>query len=117
MLQVLEDVQLTVPGAPSMLLSDVAEYSTLAFLAAFEFEEPPLPGQTPDRKRPLKKVSYIALSKKTMPMLVQLFMKFKQEKDIYVDGTLERVCAVRSDILLQLLRRTHSFLDRLSRFP
>ena len=42
----------------------------------------------------MKRVSYIALSKKTMPMLVELYMKFKDEKDIYVDGTLERLCAV-----------------------
>ena len=90
----MESLQLTVPGAPSLLLSDVAEYSTLAFLAAFEYDEPPLPGMTPDKKRPSKKVTYIALSKKTMPMLVSLYGRFKDEKDVYSDGTLERVFAV-----------------------
>ena len=79
----IEDIQLTVSGSPSLVLSDVAEYSTLAFLAAFDYEEPPLPGQSADKKRPLKRVSYIALSKKTMPMLVELYPRFKDEKDIY----------------------------------
>lgn len=50
---------------------------------------------TPDKKRPLKRVTYIALSKKTIPMLLTLYSRFKLEQDIYSDGTLERVFAVR----------------------
>ncbi|KAG8906680.1 hypothetical protein FRB99_006381 [Tulasnella sp. 403] len=95
-LSVVEVIQLNVTGAPSLVLGDVAQYSTLAFLAAFDYEVAPLPGMSPDKKRQLKRVTYIALAKRTMPMLVQLYAKFKDEKDIYVDGTLERVFAAFS---------------------
>lgn len=39
--------------------------------------------------KPQKRVSYIALSKKAMPQLVDLFLKFKANPEIYVNGTLE----------------------------
>ncbi|KAG9017683.1 hypothetical protein FRB90_000273 [Tulasnella sp. 427] len=90
-LEAIAGVQLSVPGSPSALISDVAEYSTLAFLAAFEYEEQSLPGMAADRKRPTKRVTYIALAKKTMPMLLELYMRFKDVKDIYEDGTIETV--------------------------
>ncbi|KAG8975493.1 hypothetical protein FRC05_005562 [Tulasnella sp. 425] len=90
-LDAIEKIQLSVPGAPSALISDVAEYSTLAFLAAFDYEEPPLPGMAADRKRPTKRVTYIALAKQTMPRLLQLYLRFKNVKDIYEDGTIESV--------------------------
>lgn len=44
--------------------------------------------------KPQKRVSYIALSKKAMPQLVDLFLRFKTNPEIYVNGTLEAVLSV-----------------------
>ncbi|KAG8863454.1 hypothetical protein FRB96_008194 [Tulasnella sp. 330] len=85
----IQSMQFDITGAPSILLFDIAEYMTLAFLAAFDFEEPPLSGQTPEKPRPTKHVSYIALSKMCMPLLAGLFSKYKDVTEIYADGTVE----------------------------
>ncbi|KAG9008257.1 hypothetical protein FRB94_013617 [Tulasnella sp. JGI-2019a] len=87
----IQNMQFDITGAPSVLLFDIAEYTTLAFLAAFDFEEPPLPGQAPDKQRQTKHVSYIALSKMCMPLLARLFSKYKGVTDIYADGTVESI--------------------------
>lgn len=74
------------PGVPSLILRDLSEYATLPFMAAFD-----APSQTTKSQ---KRVSYIALSKKTTPQLVDLFLKFKTNPEIYVNGTLEAVLSV-----------------------
>lgn len=45
---------------------------------------------------PKKRVSYIALSKKCMPLLVELYLRFKDEPEIYVNGTLESILSAYS---------------------
>lgn len=90
----IESMQFDIAGAPSILLFDIAEYMTLAFLAAFDFEEPPLPGQAPDKPRPAKHVSYIAVSKMCMPLLAGLFSKYQDVTEIYADGTVESIFSV-----------------------
>ncbi|KAG7085465.1 hypothetical protein E1B28_003026 [Marasmius oreades] len=83
-------IDLSLQGSPSLVLKDLSEFTTLPFLAAFDV--PQLPGsQTPKRR-----VTYIALAKKTMPLLVELVVKFKGSVDIYVDGTVESVLAAYS---------------------
>ena len=74
------------PGVPSLILRDLSEYATLPFIAAFDV---PSSGA-----KPQKHVSYIALSKKTMPQLVDLFLTFKENPEIYADGTLEVMLSV-----------------------
>ena len=83
-----------------MILRDLSEYSTLPFLAAFDVPEPPLPqsSSTQQKSRTQKRVTYIALSKKTMPQLVELFLRFKEHVDIYLDGTIEAIFAVCPDL-------------------
>ncbi|KAF7329520.1 Protein MON2 [Mycena kentingensis (nom. inval.)] len=66
-----------------LIISDLAEYATLAFLAAFDAPANPRTG-TPQRR-----VTYIALCKKVMPTLVSLFLEFRERVEIYADGTLE----------------------------
>ncbi|KAK1219528.1 Endocytosis and vacuole integrity protein [Marasmius sp. AFHP31] len=83
-------IDLSTPGSPSMVLKDLAEFTTLPFLAAFDV--PQLPGS----QTPKKKVTYIALAKKTMPLLVDLVVRFKDSVDIYVDGTIESVLTAYS---------------------
>ena len=74
------------PGVPSLILRDLSEYATLPFMAAFDV---PSTGT-----KPQKRVSYIALSKKAMPQLVDLFLKYKENPEIYVNGTLEAILSV-----------------------
>jgi hypothetical protein len=84
-------IDLSVPGSPSLVMKDLSEYATLAFLAAFDVQPQPN-SHTP--QTPQKRVTYIALSKKVMPKLVELFMRFKQSPEIYSDGTVEAVLSV-----------------------
>ncbi|KAF9484605.1 hypothetical protein BDN70DRAFT_825412 [Pholiota conissans] len=87
------DIDLVVPGSPSLVMRDLADYTTLPFLAAFDVQIHP---KTPQPQTVQKRVSYIALSKKTMPMLVELFLKFKNSLEIYTDGTLEAILSAYS---------------------
>lgn len=83
---VIQDIDMASPGVPSLILRDLSEYVTLPFMAAFDV--PSLSAKSP------KRVSYIALSKKTMPQLVDLFLRFKANPEIYVNGTLEAILSV-----------------------
>ncbi|KAG6888448.1 hypothetical protein C0992_008477 [Termitomyces sp. T32_za158] len=89
-METVEDIDLSVPGSPSLILRDLSEYATLPFLAAFDVPS------APKSQTPQKRITYIALSKKTLPMLVDLFMRFKLEPTIYVDGTLEALLSAYS---------------------
>jgi hypothetical protein len=83
---VIQDIDMTSPGVPSLILRDLSEYATLPFMAAFDVPS--------SDSKPQKRVSYIALSKKTMPQLVDLFLKFKASPEIYTNGTLEVILSV-----------------------
>jgi hypothetical protein len=88
-------VDLSAESSPSLVMSDLSEFTTLPFLAAFDVI--PLPTAHADNlptKVAPKRVTYIALSKKTMPTLVDLYMQFKDKAEIYIDGTLESVLSV-----------------------
>ena len=82
------DIDLSIPGSSSLVIRDLSEYATLPFLAAFDVQSGPKPQSPP------KRITYIALSKKTMPMLVDLFLRFKDNVGIYLDGTVESVLSV-----------------------
>lgn len=86
------DIDLNVPGSPSLVMRDLSDYATLPFLAAVDVQPHP---RTQQPQTPQKRITYIALSKRTMPMLVELFLKFKTNVDVYVDRTLESVLSVR----------------------
>ena len=86
------DIDLEVPGSPSLVMRDLSDYATLPFLAAVDVQPHP---RTQQPQTPQKRITYIALSKRTMPMLVELFLKFKTNVDVYVDRTLESVLSVR----------------------
>jgi hypothetical protein len=84
-MEIVNDFDLSAPGAPSLILRDLSEYATLPFLAAFD---------VPSSTTTMKRVTYIALAKKTMPQLVDLFLRFKGQTEIYINGTLESVLSV-----------------------
>ncbi|KAF8656137.1 hypothetical protein AX16_002739 [Volvariella volvacea WC 439] len=86
----INSIDLSLPGSPSLVMRDLSEFATLPFIAAFDVQ--PQPGS----HTPQKRVTYIAIAKKTMPMLVELFLKFKDQADIYVDGTVEAIVSAYS---------------------
>lgn len=81
-------IDLSAPGAPSLILRDLSEFTTLPFLAAFD-----VPAD-PKSQTPAKRITYIALAKKTMPKLVELCLQFKDRIELYTEGTLEAVLSV-----------------------
>ena len=94
MLDTIQDIDLTSPGAPSLVLRDLSEYVTLPFIAAFDVPEPAATGRTVRSKTPQKRVTYIGLSRQTMPQLVDLFLAFKDDTNVYNDGTIEAILSV-----------------------
>lgn len=86
-LEVIAVINLEVPGAASAVLSDLSEYLTLAFVAAFDSE-------TDGGRTRSQRISYIALSKETMPHVLYLFQKYKDDASIYEQGAVERMLAV-----------------------
>ena len=95
----IDDIDLAVTGVSSLILRDLSEYITLPFLAAFDVPDTATNGSTSRSNRPpQKRVTYIALSKKTMPQVVKLFLSFKEDPAIYNDGTIEAILAVRCQL-------------------
>ncbi|KAH8105097.1 hypothetical protein BXZ70DRAFT_887449 [Cristinia sonorae] len=96
----IDGIDLSGDGVPSLILRDLSEYATLAFVAAFDVPSDPIPAQAGAGKQTSrgsgKRVSYIAISKRTMPLLVELFLKFKDQAAIFVDGTVEAICSAYS---------------------
>ncbi|KAJ7187153.1 hypothetical protein C8R46DRAFT_1172029 [Mycena filopes] len=89
-LDTIVDIDLAAPGCPSLVMRDLSEFATLPFLAAFDVPA------NPKTQTPPKRITYIALTKKTMPMLMDLFLRFKEREEIYVDGTIEAVLSAYS---------------------
>ena len=92
----IQDIDLSSSGAPCLILRDLSEYVTLPFLAAFDVAEPvsATATQATRSRGPQKRVTYIGLSKLTMPRLVELFLSFKDDSDIFNDGTVEAILSV-----------------------
>jgi hypothetical protein len=90
---VYDSVDMLVPGSPSLILSDFSHFVTLPFVAAYDLNQIPTPSQV-DGKPMLKKVTYIAICKRVMPVLAHLYNRFKASADIYADGTVDAILAV-----------------------
>lgn len=88
-METIASIDLSASGSPSVIMRDLSEYSTLPFLASFDI---PTDAKT---QTPPKRITYVALAKKTMPLLVEHFLRFKDRTEIYADGTLEAVLSVR----------------------
>ncbi|KAF9222197.1 hypothetical protein BS17DRAFT_195192 [Gyrodon lividus] len=89
------DVDLSGSDVPSLVMRDLSEFSTLPFLAGFHTHpmQVSAPGSpvTPVSTSTRKHITYVGLSKKTMPSLVELYLQFKDRAEIYENGTLEAV--------------------------
>jgi protein MON2 len=86
-------ISFSIPSSPSLVLSDLSSYATLPFLAAFDVQGHSPPAESSSHQTP-KRVTYTALAKKTMPMLVDLYLEYKDSQEIYADGTMEAVLSV-----------------------
>jgi hypothetical protein len=94
-------IELKEAGVPSYILRDLSEYATLAFIASFDVPrargqqstELPTATQSPTTMTtPLRKrITYIALAKMCMPKLAELFLRFRERDEIFVDGSVEAV--------------------------
>ncbi|KAI1793675.1 hypothetical protein LXA43DRAFT_971708 [Ganoderma leucocontextum] len=94
-----DSIELTARGVISLVLRDLSEYATLPFLAAFDIQPALFSGLPSASKVPrstVNRVTYIALSKKTLPLLVDLYLRFKSDASIYADGTIETLFAAYS---------------------
>ncbi|EIN06524.1 hypothetical protein PUNSTDRAFT_90162 [Punctularia strigosozonata HHB-11173 SS5] len=87
-------IDLYEPGVVSLVLRDLSEYVSLPFLAAFDAPETGTPSARPSSQR--RRITYIGLSKKCMPMLADLYAQFKEQPDIYNDGTVEAIFSAYS---------------------
>ncbi|OJA16091.1 hypothetical protein AZE42_05645 [Rhizopogon vesiculosus] len=96
-LDAIADINLKASGVPSLIVRDLSEFITLPFLAAFyvPIMSPGSPA-TPTATSSQKQVTYIGLSKRVMPLIVELYMRFKDDLEIYEDGTLEAVFSAYS---------------------
>lgn len=100
-MEAIDGIELSGTGVPSLVLRDLSEFSTLPFIASFDIPDVQVSGKPPTTpakqgRDNRKRVTYIALSKKTMPLLVEMFLRFKDNADIYVDGTVEAIFSVGS---------------------
>ncbi|KAL5521903.1 MON2 [Sanghuangporus sanghuang] len=90
--ETINDIDLSVPGATSLVLRALSELLTLPYLGAFDIQDANNDASRPIKdSRMLKRVTYIALTKKVMPMLRDTFLRFKDADIIYIDGTLEAI--------------------------
>lgn len=93
-MEAVDSIELSAPGVASLVLRDLSEYATLPFLAAFDVQAAPSSATSKVPRSGPSRVTYIALSKKVMPLLVDLFLRFKEDAAIYGDGTVEALFAV-----------------------
>ena len=94
-IDIVQAIDLAESGIPSLIMRDLSEFSLLAFLAGCHAHPTLVSGpETPVLTSMHKHVTYIRLSKKMMPMLVELYMQFKDHAKTYKDGTLEAVLLV-----------------------
>lgn len=115
----ISEFDLLLPGSPSLVMRDLSEYATLPFLAAFDVQSvspKSAPGSPVKASTiPPKRITYIGLVKKTLPLLVDLFLRFKNNLDIYVDGTVEAVLSVSRRTITSCNKLTGT-LSRHTRF-
>ncbi|RCI02023.1 hypothetical protein CU098_003406, partial [Rhizopus stolonifer] len=87
---VLEAVQildLDMPGAAPLVIADLAEYMTLAFLSAPQQSK----GYIPPSQRKFSTVTYIALNKTCSQWVSELFRQHVHNLSLYTEGVFERI--------------------------
>ncbi|KAH8929287.1 hypothetical protein BT69DRAFT_1345966 [Atractiella rhizophila] len=83
-LESVEHIDLSVPEAASAVLTDLAEYMSLAYIAPFD-------ASIAEGRNSSMHISYVCLSKKVMPKVVHLFEQHRSDLAVFQDGALERL--------------------------
>ena len=97
-LNVIQSLDMNKPGIPPLVLRDLSEYMTLAFLNPQGLQQRQHYQQIADDKSKLSPqqrrystVTYIALNKKTSQMVVEMFQKHIDNVSLYSEGVFERI--------------------------
>lgn len=85
-LNVIQNLDKSVPGIPPLVLRDLSEYMTLAFLGPQQEKS-----NTPPSQRRYTSVTYIALNKKSSKMAIDLFKDHVDNLSLYSEGVFERI--------------------------
>jgi hypothetical protein len=89
-LETIGGIDLSSPGSASLVMRHLSDFAFLPFSSV----EPVSPMATTPSKSAQRHITYIAVLKKVMPMLVDLFAQFKNKPEIYIDGTVKSVLTV-----------------------
>ncbi|CAO3630367.1 unnamed protein product [Mucor hiemalis] len=90
-LEAVQTLDMNTPGVPPLVLADLAEYMTLAFLSPPEDGQNKNRGYIPPSQRKFSTVTYIALNKKCSALVADLFKAHAQVVSLYSEGVFERL--------------------------
>ncbi|KAI7900381.1 uncharacterized protein BX663DRAFT_517389 [Cokeromyces recurvatus] len=90
-LDVVQKLDMSMDGVPPLVLADLAEYMTLAFLSPPEDGQSKSRGYIPPSQRKFSTVTYIALNKKCSSLVVNLFKAHANALSLYTEGIFEHI--------------------------
>ncbi|RCI05076.1 hypothetical protein CU098_010695 [Rhizopus stolonifer] len=90
-LEVVQTLDMNTDGVPPLVLADLAEYMTLAFLSPPEDGQNKNRGYIPPSQRKFSTVTYIALNKKCSTLVADLFKAHVKVVSLYTEGVFERI--------------------------
>ncbi|CEG64314.1 hypothetical protein RMATCC62417_01309 [Rhizopus microsporus] len=89
-LDAVQVLDMGMPGVPPLVIADLSEYMTLAFLSPPEDKQKSR-GYIPPSQRKFSTVTYIALNKKCSHLIAELFKQHAHVLSMYTDGVFERI--------------------------
>lgn len=90
-LEAVQTLDMNTDGVPPLVLADLAEYMTLAFLSPPEDGQNKNRGYIPPSQRKFSTVTYIALNKKCNTLVADLFKAHVNVLTLYTEGVFERM--------------------------
>lgn len=90
-LEAVQTLDMNTAGVPPLVLADLAEYMTLAFLSPPEDGQNKNRGYIPPSQRKFSTVTYIALNKKCSTLVANLFKSHANVLSLYTEGVFERM--------------------------
>ncbi|KAG1571611.1 hypothetical protein G6F50_004463 [Rhizopus delemar] len=90
-LEAVQTLDMNMPGVSPLVIADLAEYMTLAFLSAPEDKQSKDRGYIPPSQRKFSTVTYIALNKTCSQLVSELFKQHAHVLALYTEGVFERI--------------------------
>jgi hypothetical protein len=90
-LEAVQTLDMNTDGVPPLVLADLAEYMTLAFLSPPEDGQNKNRGYIPPSQRKFSTVTYIALNKRCSTLVADLFKAHVKVLSLYSEGVFERM--------------------------